>query len=157
MHQPVLNSENISNIIKQILIDQYYQDWNANLRLSNKGRTYAAYKENHCLEKYLTILPKYEREILFKFRTNNTHFPEETGRWDGTALENRLCVLCSDNAIGNSKHYLLRCEKFKHERLQILQNYCLDDNDFKRFITSESEGMLKNLYKFLALLLKRVR
>lgn len=157
--QPALNTPNLGNSIKQILIDQYYQEWNTQLQSSNKGRTYAVYKETHSIEKYLIRLPKYEREIMFKFRTNNTHFPEETGRWDGTSPENRRCVLCSENAIGNSKHYLLRCEKFKEQRQNILQTFCLENNDlnFKRIVNIQSENDLKILCKFLSILLKHVR
>ena len=95
--------------------------------LSNKAQIYGGFKNDHCLETYLIILPQHEYISLFKFRTANHRFPIESGRWDGTALEDRPCTLCNKRQIGSEKHYLLECEYFTNAR-----NTCLNNiSDFK--------------------------
>ncbi len=46
---------------------------------------------------------------LYKLSTANHHFLIETGRWNTTAENERICILCNENRIGNEKHYLLHC------------------------------------------------
>ena len=54
--QDTIHSISIKNSIKQTLIDQNQQHWHSQLEHSNKGKSYAAFKDKICMEEYLTKL-----------------------------------------------------------------------------------------------------
>ena len=92
---------NLHTEVKRILIDQYKQEWQASVTSSGKGRAYHLFKREPEFEKYFKSLPQSDTLELFKFRTANHKLPIETGRWDGTTLENRKCNLCEHEVIGS--------------------------------------------------------
>ena len=107
---------NLHKLVKQILTDQYTQQWNTLVNSSNKGKLYHIYKESIEFEPYLKFLPLTDALSLFKFRTANHKLPIETGRWDGTLIEHRKCSLCQRDEIGTERHYLLSCDHFNDTR-----------------------------------------
>ena len=52
----------------------------------------------------------------------------ETGRWDGTTLENRKCNLCEHEVIGSEPHYLLECDYFSQPRNKYLSDIGYSNN-----------------------------
>lgn len=103
----------IKHIIKQALIDQYYQNWNHALHNSSKGATnYSIYKTSICFEKYFNLLNKKYFLQLVKFRTGSHYLPVEVGRWENIDISERKCYLCNKNDIGDEMHYLLICPFF---------------------------------------------
>ena len=76
-------NKNTSDIIMQILMDQYHQKWNASLENSSKGMNYRIFKDKICLENYFIKLPADLYLNLAKLRTENHRFPSERGRWQG--------------------------------------------------------------------------
>ena len=103
--------------------DQYIQNWNSDTDKSSKGNVYKIFKENLNLEQYFNILPEHIWTNLIKFRTANHYLPIETGRWNNTPLENRLCTLCEMNDIGDEYHYLFICNFFTDQRKHLLKSY----------------------------------
>jgi hypothetical protein len=63
------------NIVKLKLQDQFLQDWHSSIDL-----VYRTYKNTHCFEKYLDVLPFFIGKYLCKFRTMNHLLPIEKGR-----------------------------------------------------------------------------
>ena len=86
-----INHNQINKIIKQTLIDQFQQQWHAQLQSSNKNKNYSNFKEKHEFEYYLKSLNKDEYLPLLKFQTANRHLPIEIGRYDGAPLNDRTC------------------------------------------------------------------
>ena len=117
-----INQGNLHKTIKQTLIDQFKQNWHEQLSLSNKGRLFLNFKENHAFEEYLRILNRNEYLPLLRFRTANHHLPIETGRYDGTILEDGTCNLCISGQVGSEKHYLFDCIFFHNARENFIQN-----------------------------------
>ena len=50
-------------------------------------------------------------------------FPIETGRWQNIERENRKCVLCNSDAIGDEYHYIFNCSAFDNCRKQCIAFY----------------------------------
>ena len=105
--------KHIAKMVKIRLLDQYLQTWNAELKVSSKGKHYALFKDNNGLENYLTKLHGASLLSMIKFRTCNHKFPVERGRWDNIEFANRKCELCPKNDIGDNFHYLLICPFFE--------------------------------------------
>ena len=153
--------KNLHKYVKQIVVDQYIQEWNAQLRFSNKGRIYNSFKTMFQLEPYTKILPLNYALTLFRFRTSNHKFPIETGRWDGTALLDRYCQRCNNGEVGSEQHYLLNCSSFDNERRFILTN--LDSNIniayneycFKSLLCFESYNDLIQICKLTKIIMKQ--
>ena len=104
----------------QTLKDLNIQTWHTELRDSSKGRTYALFKTDMELERYLLELPRNIYLPLLKLRTANHKLPVEKGRWDRTAHQDRKCNLCLTNDVGDEFHYLLTCPFFENERKEHL-------------------------------------
>ena len=49
------------------------------------------------------------RSAITKFRISAHMFPVESGRWDKTPREKRVCPLRFSNDIGDEKHYIFHC------------------------------------------------
>ena len=146
-----INHNQIHKIIKQTLIDQFQQQWHAQLQSSDKNKKYSNFKEKHEFEYYLKSLNKDEYLPLLKFRTANHHLPIEIGIYDGAPLNDRTCNLCNLEKIGSEKHYVLECPYFQNARQLYLAN---TDKDFKLLMSTHSEIKLKSLSKLVSVIMK---
>jgi hypothetical protein len=63
--------------VKLRLQDQFLQDWHSTVDTSSKCLVYRTYKNTHCFEKYLDVLPFDIGKYLCKFRTMNHLLPIE--------------------------------------------------------------------------------
>jgi hypothetical protein len=115
-NQANITHTNIHLYIKQTLIDQFKQTWHDELQNSNKGRIYSGFKLTHEFEPYLIKNHPDDSRNIFRFRTANHSLPVETGRYDGTPFNDRLCSLCNINAIATEEHYLMSCPFFETDK-----------------------------------------
>ena len=113
MYQDNINTFSLNSAIKPILIDQFLQIWRSEMGKSNKGTNYNIIKDNISLENYFTSLPTNLYLNLVRFRTGNHKLPVETGRWNDTDHQERKCLLCTKDTIGDEFHYTLECPFFK--------------------------------------------
>ena len=160
LNQSNITSKHLNILVKQTLKDQYIQTWNSAMTNSCKGTIYRSFKTALTFEKYITVLPRNLAFTLLKFRTSNTKFPIETGRWDNTLLEDRKCTLCDLNEVGSEEHYLLICPHFTVLRQRYIPRTLLSqpiDDAFARLMTVDSQPDLLNLSKFIGMLLKAFR
>ena len=141
---------NLHKLVKQILIDQYHQEWQSSMLKTNKGKIYKLGKKCLKFESYFKILPMFDALMLFKFRTANHKLPIEIGLWDGTIFENRKCNLCQRDEIGSEKHYLFSCDYFKVSRRRFLLNLNIDDTEYNymQLMQCTSEHVMFNLARF---------
>ena len=72
-NQMPVNEKWIKGNVKQILVDQFVQNWKSQIVNSSRG--------NFCLEPYLLRVDQQLRDFLTKFRVSNTKIPIETVRW----------------------------------------------------------------------------
>ena len=95
----------IKTHVKQILIDQFIQNWRSEIGNSSRGNFYSLFKQEFCIQPYLLRLEQKYRIYITKFRLCNIRIPIETGRWQKITRENRKCTTCSKDVIGDEYHY----------------------------------------------------
>ena len=85
----------LGKIIKQNLLDQFLQNWNAQMHESSKGRNYGLFKADMNLEKYIINLNGSLFYSMIWFRTANHKLPIATGWWSlpTSCLCSRFIVL----------------------------------------------------------------
>ena len=98
--------------IKQRIIDQYMQLWSSNINESSKLNWYRLFKNNFSLqtETYLNCINNCKfRNALCKFRLSAHSLEIETGRYNATPLEQRICKFCTSTHVENEYHFFLIC------------------------------------------------
>ena len=151
--------KNINIIIKRTLMDQFIQTWNTSLTITNKGRNYSNFKTEFKFENYLIKLPTPQALNLFKLRTCNTRFPIEVGRWTRTPYNERYCHLCNSIDLGDTFHYLFKCNKFSDLRNKYIKRYYRVNPNMLKFtqlMQSENVTTLKNLSTLTINLIKNM-
>lgn len=160
LEQNNLRTKTLNKQIKQILIDQYKQNWHESLQNSTKGITYSLFKHDMSLEKYFLTLPRKYFLPMIKFRLSNHYLPVETGRWNSTDISERKCSLCHLNDTGDEIHYLLTCPYFRQRRRQYIKNYYYKRPNvlkFSQLLNSTSKSELYDLSKFISVILSTLK
>ena len=156
-----INQMQLGNIaynkqIKHILISQFKQHWFGDLLSNNKSLIYRSIKPDFGIEEYFKKVNKRASLIMFSFRTANHKLPIETGRWDGTQVNDRICSLCVLNAVGSERHYLFDCPYFHQERTQLIGYITANNNNqnilFKNVMCSSSYDDLYCIIKFIEII-----
>ena len=114
----ISNGEVLSSIVdklKSMFKEKFFNE----IANSSKLIIYNYVKEEFREEKYVNEVEccKY-RSVITKFRISAHTFPVESGRWDKTPREKRVCHLCFSNDIGNEKHYIFHCTNPKLVEIQ---------------------------------------
>jgi len=141
--------------IKQRIIDQYKQLWLANITESRKLKWYRLFKENFCLEqeKYLLCINNYKfRNALCKFRVSAHSLEIETGRYNATPLNQRVCKFCSAPQVENEYHFLLVCPVYTNLRRKFLPRFCWSFANVQKFrylMCTNSERSILNIGKYV--------
>ena len=149
-----------TRIIKQNLMDQYQQKWNACVEKSSKGINYRIFKNEISLENYFLKLPVNLYLNLAKLRTENHRFPCERGRWQGIELEDRKCTLCTLQDVGDVYHYVMTCPFFKETREKYIPKYYYirpNTIKFKELMNCQNEIKQRHLAIFAKTLIRTVQ
>ena len=85
-------------------------------RIHNSKRLnylYTKLKLNYSEESYLSSITYHKyRSAITRLRISAHFLPIETGRYEGTPREKRVCPLCFSRSIGDEQHYLMYCTEF---------------------------------------------
>ena len=157
--QNFLSEQWLNLTVKTMLQDQYKQTWCSNVFHSPKTINYRIYKTEHCFEKYLHILNKKDLYILCKFRTMNHKLPVEAGRWQNIPREERFCILCNENMIGDEYHYIMQCKVFANERKEYIDRKFLTNcntEKFKAVMNQTQKSKLGKLCTLIRIINKKV-
>ena len=112
--------------------NDFAQNWEEKVQDKVKLRTYKGYKHTFGTENYLKVnLDRSERSFISQFRLRILPLRIETGRFNRTPLEERLCTLCNSEAVEDENHFLYECEKYQVERKSLMDKACELDNTFK--------------------------
>jgi len=113
-----------------------------------KLRTYKLFKLSIGLEPY-TRLPPADRRLIAQLRCGMAPLAIETGRWQGLAVEERLCRLCQDNlqlnVVENEVHFLVDCPAYNEARMELRAKLQHDGLDLD---TMDTKTKLKLLLAF---------
>ena len=100
---------------------------------SSKLRTYALFKEEPGIEKYLIEIKNIAiRQQVTKFRLSNHKIAIESDRYEGLEPDERFCPFCP-NTIEDEAHFLFHCPVFSHLRNRDLEPYTSSIVDFEYF------------------------
>lgn len=134
---------NIKYHIQERLQCQFEQCCMASIRSSSKCTLYKEVKIVFELEKYLVCLPRSLYIYLTKLRLSSHKLPIETGRYNNTPRELRVCDMCSDNVLGDEYHLILECN---NNTITNLRNLHLPKDIVSRPSMYSFTNMLKSLH-----------
>ena len=115
------NCKMLVNDVKKVLRDQFIQQWNCEMELSNKGKAYKLMKGTFKTQNYFSDLPSHLINQPCWLRTSNHKLPVETGRWFKIDYVLRKCD--KSNEIGDEYHVLLKCKTLSNIREKYIPNY----------------------------------
>ena len=99
------------------LKEDFEFDWSCKVKSQVKLRTYNTFKTDFGLENYLQLnLERSERSFMAQLRLGILPLHVETGRFNNTPLNERICKLCDLNVVEDETHFILNCSKYIHER-----------------------------------------
>ena len=79
-HNTFSSQGSFKNKVKTRITDQFKQEWNSKVNVSEKCLNYRIYKKDSCFEKHLNILPLPLSKYISKFRCLSHKLPIEKGR-----------------------------------------------------------------------------
>ena len=146
------------NLIRQRILDSYYQSWYANINNSNRLQMYSRYKHNFQIENYLDFIYEKKFKTAFtKFRLSSHDLAIERGRYENIPRDERICKNCNLNMVENEFHFLLVCPKYRDLRRKYLKRYYCQWptlNKFDDLMSKTSKPVIMNLAKFLYFAMK---
>ena len=157
--QSYCNSKWLVKAIHQKLNDVFIQKWSSALNMSSSSNIYKIYKTTFEQSNYINVLSPILCKYLMSYRTRNHRLPVEVGRWQSIPLNERLCSYCKSD-IGDEYHYLLVCNNFENERSKFVKTYYYKHPNtikFQQLINTKDENSLKNLCRFINIIMKTVR
>ena len=102
---------------KNKFIELFEKECMENITNKPKLRTYKLFKQNCNTPDYVTgCLNRCERSLLAKFRCGILQLKIETGRFDNTKLEDRICEFCDESKIEDEFHFLIECNLYNDLR-----------------------------------------
>ena len=105
------------SLIKQRIMDMYYQSWYSDINNSNRLITYCRYKHDFAFENYLDVLKENKyRVALTRFRLSSHDLNIEQGRYDNVPRHERICKCCRTNVVETEYNFLLVCPLYRELR-----------------------------------------
>ncbi len=109
------------------------------------------FKKEFKLEHLLTLLSDHAISLC-RFKLCNTNIPVVTGRYFNIDYDDRKCMLCKDNAIGDEFHYIFKWSHFHQLRVKFVEpkfiSNCSPTNIFNLY-NSQNKNHVINLCKFV--------
>ena len=132
---------------KSLLIGKQKETWLAAVRGKPKLRFYAQFKTTFQAEKFVQInLSSFERSVIAQIRYGILKLHVETGRFNNTKLEDRLCRICHQNEIEDELHFLFDCTAYVAPRNVWIENIYKDCPHFHYF---ELKDQLKYIFEIM--------
>ena len=156
MNQNFPNSDWLTAALKLRLTDQFQQHWLSQIEDSSKALNYRLFKSSLVFENFLNVLEDKDIFTFLKFRTTNHRLPVETGRWNGTEHENRICTKCN-NGIGDEYHFIMECKSFLTERKKFIDKIFYQRPNvvkFNQVMNSSDKVKLEKLCRFIRIINK---
>lgn len=143
------------SLIKQRIMDMYYQSWYSDINNSNGLITYCRYKHDFAFENYLDVLKENKyRVALTRFRLSSHDLNIEQGRYDNVPRHERICKCCRTcmNVVDTKYPFLLVCPLYRELRLKYFKQYlCHWPNIYKfdSLMMSKTKSTILNLASFV--------
>ena len=134
----------------------------------NKLRTYSTLKNSFCLEPYIKLVKnRSQRMHITRLRISAHNLNIERGRYQGIAIEQRVCKYCPANIdrsepnIDDEFHFLNKCKTFhisrnclygKFSSLQPNFRNSTENQKFNRLLNPQTAQETKLINKFIKIL-----
>ena len=117
-------------------------------------------KKTHHFELYLHINNFQHRRAITKIRTSSHKLEIETGRWNNTNKNERICKNCALNEIEDEIHFIFECRMHVAERNELfkilktefnldLSKYTTHEEKMNQIFCSDDLAMLNAFGKFV--------
>ena len=151
-----MRNKSMANMIFRRLTDQFNQTSFGVINSSSKMKMLSILKQEPGRETYLNEVTNSKHRIaMTKLRLSGHSLEIETGRYNNTERENRLCSYCQtmgNKTIEDEMHFLVSCPMYKELRdnflpPQIIQNNALNEEEkFIQIMTKSDTKTTANLY-----------
>ena len=137
------------------LKEQFIHQWITEINESGKCIIYRTFKTTFTFENYLISLPRKLKIIFTKFRCRNHRLPIKTGCRERVLRDTCVCTKgdIAPRDISDEFHYLLVCDYFKTERIELLlKQYHTSPSTLKlhTLLNISSGNILGNLCTFIS-------
>lgn len=140
-------------LIKQRILDTYYQRWYSDINNSPRLQSYCIFKHNFQTEQYLDCIKENKyRVALSRLRTSSHSLLIETGRYENIAREERLCKSCNMRKVETEFHFILVCPKYRELRTKYFRQYFCrwpSIHKFDQLMNVTSKKYICNLSKYI--------
>ena len=123
---PISNDQILKDKYVPVFFDKIRSQYGTSKVSGNKLRTYAKFKVDYKMEKYLNAsLPQNLVRHIAKLRTSTHSLAIETGRYARPRLppDKRLCVFCSAESPEDEVHFLLECTLYSDFRSELMDAF----------------------------------
>ena len=129
LEEVFLRQEKVNiGILKDRLIEKIKTSWAEEIGNKPKLRSYREFKFDYKTEKYVLFnLSKKQRSLCAQTRGGILPLHLETGRFAGSAEEDRICQMCDLNEIENEYHFVLYCPLYCGAREELFSSADGDD------------------------------
>ena len=140
-------------VIKQRIFDSVNQELMMSINTSTKLQMYSSFKSDTAYEPYLSkIRNRKYKFALSRLRLTSHSLAVETGRYNGTPREERMCIKCNMNSIENEYHFLLVCPHYTDIRRKYFAPYYCRWPSMRKFMSlmqSKNGRIVNNLSKYI--------
>ncbi len=83
-----------------------------------------------------------QMSYLAQLRCGILHLHIETGRWQGTQLDKKICKVYNSNSVENEEYFIFHCNKYNNSKLNFYQQIC---NKIPSFLNNSDQDKFKIL------------
>jgi hypothetical protein len=126
----VLHKVQILNTVKDKLLCKQKDRWELRVAAQDKLRFYRLFKQTFEVEEFVRInLNSSHRSLLSQLRYGILPLKIETGRYNKTPVNERLCQFCTGGHVESENHFVFECEFYEilREEFYMYLNNIVDD------------------------------
>ena len=157
------SEKSLCHYVKRGLQNVFMRYWGEQFQLDKNGgklRIFKKVKKRFEPEKYLFEITNFKhRQAVTKLRISAHKLTIETGRYNNTPYNDRLCRFCDLNEVGDEHHFLMSCKNIKllSLRSKFFEDLYKINSSFKLFSSEElfmyimamkDESIMKLVAKF---------
>ena len=157
------SEKSVCHYVKRGLQNVFMRYWGEQFQPDKNGgklRIFKKVKKRFEPEKYLFEITNFKhRQAVTKLRISAHKLTVETGRYNNTPYNDRLCRFCDLNEVGDEHHFLMSCKNIKllSLRSKFFEDLYKINSSFKLFSSEElfmyimamkDESIMKLVAKF---------
>ena len=155
----IFESGNAQKINIKVIVDQaklklkssVLVSWRCHCLNKPKLRTYCTYKHDYNTEPHVLLnIPHKYRSVIARLRNGTLPLRIETGRYVNLEVEERKCILCTDNVVEDELHFIFDCRLYDdiQSRFMNMSTDLLPNGKLSHFFSSNHvKTFSKHIYE----------